>query len=91
MSSESDSIPDWKINPDKYLTDDSGNFLLKKDGTPRKKSGRAKGSKGKGYAYRIETKNKMEAQRVVRTKQKRIEAVEARLKGQRKSLIKSKR
>ena len=90
MSSESDSIPDWKINPDKYLTDDSGNFLLKKDGTPRKKSGRAKGSKGKGYAYRIETKNKMEAQRVVRTKQKRIEAVEARLKGQRKSLIKSK-
>jgi len=90
MSSESDSIPDWEINPSRYLTDDSGNFLLKKNGTPRKKAGRAKGSKGRGYAYRIETKSRMNAQRSVRSKQKRIAAVEARLKGQRKSLSKSK-
>ena len=90
MSLESDSIPDWKINPSRYLTDDSGNFLLKKDGTPRKKAGRAKGSKGRGYAYRIQTKNRMDARRSVRSKQKRIDAVEARLKGQRQSLSKSK-
>jgi hypothetical protein len=90
MSSESDSIPDWEINPSRYLTDDSGNFLLKKNGTPRKKAGRAKGSKGRGYTYRIETKSRMNAQRSVRSKQKRIAAVEARLKGQRKSLSKSK-
>ena len=29
---------DWEINPDKYLKDENGEFLLKLDGTPRKKS-----------------------------------------------------
>ena len=90
MSSESDTIPDWEINPNKYLTDDTGSFILKKDGTPRKKAGRAKGSKGRGYAYRAQTKSRMEAQRSVRSKQKRVDAVEARLKGQRKALSNSK-
>ena len=90
MSSESDTIPDWEINPNKYLTDDTGSFILKKDGTPRKKAGRAKGSKGRGYAYRAQTKSRMKAQRSVRSKQKRVDAVEARLKGQRKALSNSK-
>ena len=90
MSSESDTIPDWEINPNKYLTDDTGSFILKKDGTPRKKAGRAKGSKGRGYAYRAQTKSRMEAQRSVRSKQKRVDAVEAKLKGQRKALSNSK-
>ena len=90
MSSESDTIPDWEINPNKYLTDDTGSFILKKDGTPRKKAGRAKGSKGRGYAYRDQTKSRMKAQRSVRSKQKRVDAVEARLKGQRKALSNSK-
>ena len=36
---------DWDINPDNYLKDEEGNFVLRVDGTPRKKSGRAKGSK----------------------------------------------
>ncbi len=27
---------DWDINPDKYLKDDKGDFILKMDGTPRK-------------------------------------------------------
>ena len=31
---------DWEINPHLYLQDDEGNFVLKKDGTPRKKAGR---------------------------------------------------
>jgi hypothetical protein len=90
MSSESDTIPDWEINPNKYLTDDTGSFILKKDGTPRKKAGRAKGSKGRGYAYRAQTKSRMKAQRSVRSKQKRVDAVEAKLKGQRKALSNSK-
>jgi hypothetical protein len=38
---------DWDNNPDKYLTDDNGNFILKKDGTPKLRGGRPKGSKGK--------------------------------------------
>ena len=31
---------DWDINPQHYLTDTEGNFVLKKDGTPKKKPGR---------------------------------------------------
>ena len=42
---------DWERNPHLYLQDDDGNFVLKKDGTPKKRSGRAKGSKGRGYNY----------------------------------------
>ena len=33
-------LKDWEKNPHLYLQDDEGNFVLKKDGTPRKKSGR---------------------------------------------------
>ena len=80
----------WELNPDSYLTDESGNFVLKKDGTPKKKAGRAKGSKGKGYTYRIQTRKRMEAQRSIKDKQRRVNAVEAKLKGQRKSLSNSK-
>ena len=64
---------DWELNPEKYQTDSEGNFVLKKDGTPRKKSGRAKGSKSKGYNYHSETKRKIEARRAVKDKQKRYE------------------
>tara|TARA_R110000851_G_scaffold19283_6_gene59586 strand:+ start:550 stop:2268 length:1719 start_codon:yes stop_codon:yes gene_type:complete len=91
MSSENETHKhDWETNPGSYALDESGNFLLKKDGTPKKKSGRAKGSKGKGYTYRIQTKKRMEAQRSIRDKQKRVNAVEAKLQGQRKSLNSSK-
>ena len=33
---------DWEINPHLYLQDKDGNFVRKKDGTPRKKAGRPK-------------------------------------------------
>ena len=65
MSSEKGTNP-WDINPELYLTDDNGSFLLKKDGTPAKKAGRAKGSKGRGYNYHSKTKAKLDAKRVVR-------------------------
>ncbi len=90
MSSKNDTQHDWELNPGSYLVDEAGDFVLKKDGTPRKKAGRAKGSKGKGYAYRIQTRKRMDAQRSIRDKQKRVDAVEAKLKGQRKSLSNSK-
>ena len=67
-----------------------GSFLLKKDGTPAKKAGRAKGSKGRGYNYHSKTKAKLDAKRVVREKQKRVDAVEAKLHRQRKTLNNSK-
>ena len=90
MSSENATKPDWELNPEKYVTDDSGEFILKKDGTPRKRSGRAKGSKGRGYNYHSATKARMKAQKAIRNKQKRINNVEAKLQSQRKSLKNSK-
>ena len=63
---------DWDINPDKYLKDEDGNFKLKRDGTPRKKGGRVKGSKGRGYNYHSETKAKLAAKKKVKEKQKKL-------------------
>ena len=31
---------DWEINPDNYQKDSDGNFILKIDGTPKKRGGR---------------------------------------------------
>ena len=59
-------MKDWEINPDNYAKDENGEFILKLDGTPRKKSGRAKGSKGKGYTYHSQTKAKMAAKKQVK-------------------------
>jgi len=81
---------DWDLHPELYQQDDTGSFVLKKDGTPRKKAGRAKGSKGRGYNYHSETKAKLAAKKAVRDKQKRVDAVEAKLQRQRKTLNSSK-
>ena len=90
MSSEKGTTHDWELFPEKYATDASGNFLLKKDGTPRKKSGRAKGSKSRGYNYSSKTKARMSAERSVRDKRRRVETVEAKLRQQKTSLNNSK-
>ena len=37
-------MKDWEKNPHLYLQDNEGNFVLKKDGTPKKKAGRPKTS-----------------------------------------------
>ena len=37
-------LNDWDINPNKYLTDADGEFVLKKDGTPKRKTGRPTGT-----------------------------------------------
>ena len=54
---------DWDQYPEKYQRDSDGNFIFKKDGTPRKRSGRAKGSTGTGYNYHSATKAKIESKR----------------------------
>ena len=56
---------DWEINPNLYLTDSKGDFILKKDGTPKKKSGRPKGSKN---SYPRERRTKRQIIKVKRTK-----------------------
>ncbi len=77
---------DWDNNPDKYLTDSDGNFIFKKDGTPRLKGGRPKGSKGRGYTYHSQTKAKMTAKRTIKDKQKKIAKVESKLHSYKESL-----
>ena len=70
---------DWEENPDAYMRDDNGDFILKKDGTPRKKTGRPKGSSGRGYNYHSETKAKIDARKAVRKKEKRLAQVRTKL------------
>jgi len=82
---------DWDINPDNYLADEEGNFLLKVDGTPRKKGGRPKGSKGRGYNLHSETKAKREAKRSVKDKEKKIKAAQNKIDNYKKSVKKTKK
>ena len=35
-------MQDWEKNPQNYLTNPDGSYILKKDGTPKKKPGRPK-------------------------------------------------
>ena len=82
---------DWEVNPDAYLRDsESGELLLKADGTPKKKPGRPKGSKGKSYNYHSETKAKIAARRTVRNKEKKLAQVRTQLRKKEESLEKSK-
>ena len=77
---------DWDINPDNYLKDEAGSFVLKVDGTPRKKSGRAKGSKGRGYTYHSKTKATMDAKKAVREKRKKLKAAQTKVDNYKKSI-----
>ena len=82
---------DWDVNPDNYAKDENGEFILKLDGTPRKKSGRAKGSKGRGYNYHSQTKAKMAAKRQVREKEKKLKAAQNKIDNYKKSISKTKK
>jgi hypothetical protein len=82
---------DWDINPENYLTDEEGNFKLRADGTPRKKGGRPKGSKGRGYNYHSETKAKQAAKRSVRDKEKKLKSAQNKIDNYKKSISKTKK
>jgi len=77
---------DWDINPDAYLKDEEGHFVLKVDGTPRKKSGRAKGSKSRGYTFHSKTKATMDARKAVREKVKKLKAAQAKAENYKRSI-----
>ena len=85
MENENNDWHDWEKNPHLYLTDSDGSFVLKKDGTPRKKGGRPQGATS-NYQYTNEQKAKIAARRAVRNKQKAIAKVEKQLKSKRTSL-----
>jgi hypothetical protein len=62
---------DWELHPNNYLTNEEGSFVLKKDGTPKRKAGRPKGSTSQ-YNYHSEVKAKMQARRSVSKQKKDI-------------------
>ena len=79
-------MKDWEVNPDDYLKDEEGNFVLKVNGTPKKRGGRKKGSKSRGYNYSRATQARMKANKAVREKEKLIAKAEAKLKSQKNTL-----
>ena len=75
---------DWEINPDRYLQDSEGNFVRKKDGTPRLKAGRPLGS-GSSYNVSSSQKAKYAVHRKISRKKKNIKKLEEKLNNARKS------
>jgi hypothetical protein len=82
---------DWDINPEYYQKDEKDNFVLKVDGTPKKKVGRRKGVKSSGYNYHSETKAKISARRSLLKKERRVEKIEGKLKSAREGIRKQRK
>ena len=80
--------PDWEINPEHYLTDDNGDFVLKADGTPKKRPGRPKGSKGRGYNYHSKTKAQIKTRKKLNAKKKEIAKARTKISNYKKSMRK---
>ena len=78
-------MKDWEQNPHLYLTDSDGSFVLKNDGTPRKKGGRPVGATS-NYQYSNAQKTKNATRRAFNKKRKAIEKIERQLKAKRTSL-----
>ena len=79
---------DWEIYPERYATNEDGSFILKRDGTPRKKAGRPQGSTSQ-YNYHSSTKAKIQARRSVAKQKKDIKNLTNKLE-KKKSRLKNK-
>jgi hypothetical protein len=82
--------PDWEINPDDYLKDADGKFILKVDGTPKKKPGRPQGSKGRGYNFHSKTKAKQRTEKKLREKRKKIAQARTKIANYKKDIEQTK-
>jgi len=80
---------DWEANPERYLKDSKGAFILKVDGTPAKKRGRQKGTKS-SYNYHSTVKASMKAKKAIRDKEKVVAKTKVKLAVHRNSLANSK-
>ena len=67
-------MEDWKINPEKYLTNSAGEYILNKDGTPRKKGGRPKNTE------LSEVKAALQAQKSLKSKNQKVKKLRRSLK-----------
>ena len=72
---------DWELNPHLYLQDKDGNFVRKKDGTPRKKAGRPKTDTEKAIKS---------ARSTISRKQRNIQKLEQKLNNAKSSFKKQK-
>ena len=81
---------DWELNPQNYLIDEDGSFLLKKDGTPRKKGGRPKGKPSRGYNYHSANKAKISARRSLKKNEKEVEKLTKQIQSKKQTLSKKK-
>ena len=52
-------MTDWEKNPKNYLTNSDGSYILKKDGTPKRKPGRPKNSELSDLQLALRAKNKL--------------------------------
>ena len=82
-------MKDWELNPDNYRKDNDGNFILKKDGTPKKKVGRPIGATSQ-YNYHSKTKASNQAKRTIRQKEKLITKTRNKLESHKNVLANSK-
>ena len=64
-----------EINSNLYLTDSKGDPILNKDGSPRKKSGRPKGSKS-AYHFTKQNQKKITARQALKRKRNTVEKLE---------------
>ena len=78
-------MEDWERNPEKYLTDAQGNYILKKDGTPQKKRGRPKNSE------LSDVKAALQAQKALKKKNSKVTKLRRSLKKAEKEFDKSKK
>jgi hypothetical protein len=77
---------DWDTNPQNYMQDSEGEFIFKKDGTPRKRSGRPKGSPSRGYNFHSKTKARMQTEKRLRTKKKLLAKTQSKVSAYRNSI-----
>ncbi len=66
----------WDLHPENYAVDALGQFILRKDGTPKKRPGKPLGS---AHNFHSETKAKMAARRKVREARKKIAKAEQKI------------
>jgi len=74
-----------EINSIQYLTDSKGSPILNKDGSPRKKGGRPKGSKST-YSFSTKEKTKNAARKSLTSKRKTVEKLEKKLRSKKQTL-----
>ena len=53
-------MEDWEKNPENYLTNPDGSYILKKDGTPKRKPGRPKNSELSDIQLALQAKKKLD-------------------------------